>query len=304
MPRGRYPSRSHKGARGGGGGRSSKGHDRKTDTHGDDDNTSECCERLQQSLNLHEEDSGSGEEEEHGEDEDGMEEDQFGRKWPKISPPFNVSMWDLNQCDPKKCTGRKLARHGLVTILRPSQKFGGLVLDPLATQVLSPSDAEIMKQGGIAVIDCSWAKVPEKGTILNHRPHHGRLLPFFVAANTINFGKPLKLSCVEALAASMVICGYKDLAVSYLSKFKWGQTFLTMNEDFIEAYSSCSSSDQVVTAQNELLQKLRAEREANRNTIDLPPSESEESDEDSDAERDEASEKASTCKPSSSSRLS
>jgi len=192
----------------------------------------------------------------------------------------------------------------LVTILRPSQKFGGLVLDPLATQVLSPADAEIMKQGGIAVIDCSWAKVPEKGTILNHRPHHGRLLPFFVAANTINFGKPLKLSCVEALAASMVICGYKDLAVSYLSKFKWGQTFLTMNEDFIEAYSSCSSSDQVVTAQNELLQKLRAEREANRNTIDLPPSESEESDEDSDAERDEASEKASTCKPSSSSRLS
>lgn len=73
--------------------------------------------------------------------------------------------------------------------------------------MLSPSDTEIMKEGGIAVIDCSWAKVPESGTILNHRPHHGRLLPFFVAANTINFGKPLKLSCVEALAACMLICG-------------------------------------------------------------------------------------------------
>lgn len=63
------------------------------------------------------------------------------------------------------------------------------------------------------MIDCSWARIPESGNILNHRPHHGRLLPFFVAANTINFGKPLKLSCVEALAASMVICG-KNLYIT------------------------------------------------------------------------------------------
>jgi len=311
MPRSRHAPRSHGGARGGGGGkdrggggRSSKGQGRKTaSTDGDDeDHTSECCERLQQDLTLEDEDASAS-----GEDDEGMEEDQFGRKWPKICPPFHVSMWDLNQCDPKKCTGRKLARHGLVNILRPSQKFGGLVLDPLATQVLSPADSEIMKQGGIAVIDCSWAKIPEKGTILNHRPHHGRLLPFFVAANTINFGKPFKLSCVEALAASMVICGYKDLAVSYLSKFKWGPTFLTMNEDFIEAYSNCSSSDQVVTAQNELLEKLRAEREADRDKIDLPPSESEEESEESDAEKKdeaEALEKTSICKPSSSSSTS
>jgi pre-rRNA-processing protein TSR3 len=73
--------------------------------------------------------------------------------------------------------------------------------------VLSPADTEIMAAGGIAVIDCSWAKVPESGTILKHKPQNGRLLPFLVAANTINFGKPMKLSCVEAIAASMAICG-------------------------------------------------------------------------------------------------
>ncbi len=71
---------------------------------------------------------------------------------------------------------------------------------------MSPADTEIMEQSGLAVIDCSWAQVPESGTILRHRPQHGRLLPFLVAANNVNFGRPMKLSCVEAIAASMAIC--------------------------------------------------------------------------------------------------
>ncbi|XP_045493579.1 18S rRNA aminocarboxypropyltransferase [Colias croceus] len=173
---------------------------------------------------------------------------------------FAVSMWDLNHCDPKKCSGRKLLRHNLIKNLKLGQRFQGLVLSPVGTQCVSPNDKDIIEKFGLAVIDCSWAKIDETPFSRMKSPHP-RLLPFLVAANPINYGKPYQLSCVEALAAAMFITGHKREAKFYLSKFSWGHSFLELNSEALEAYALCTDSKSVLEAQTKYLQDVENEKD-------------------------------------------
>ncbi|XP_068208425.1 18S rRNA aminocarboxypropyltransferase [Palaemon carinicauda] len=174
------------------------------------------------------------------------------------SVTYPVAMWDLKHCDPKRCSGRKLARLGLVSNLSLGQRFGGLVLTPVGKKCVSPEDASILLSHGIAVVDCSWAKIEE--TPFNRmKAAYPRLLPYLVACNPVNYGRPCKLSCVEAYAATMYICGEKAAAMLYLSKFKWGKTFISVNKEILDKYSDCSNSTAVVEVQNKYLQELEEE---------------------------------------------
>lgn len=193
--------------------------------------------------------------------------------------PFRLAMWDVGQCDPKRCTGRKLSRFDMIETLKLGSRFSGIILSPMGTKCVSPEDKELIDQHGIAVIDCSWAKL-DQTPFSKMKGNHPRLLPFFLASNNVNYGKPCQLSCAEALAAALLITGYNQESRQLLSKFKWGPSFFDINEELIDTYLKCKTSGEIITAQSEYLEKCKTDNMLNQNRIlDMPPSASEDEDE-------------------------
>ena len=76
-----------------------------------------------------------------------------------------------------------------------------------------------------------------------------------VAANTVNYGKPSKLSCAEAAAATLYICGRVDAAKKVLSEFGWGMEFITLNEELLELYRTAEDAADVIRRQNDWLEQ-------------------------------------------------
>jgi pre-rRNA-processing protein TSR3 len=151
-----------------------------------------------------------------------------------------------NSCDPRKCTVKKLERAGFLKIFSRISQIprNTLLLDPTAEQALSPADRFVRS---ITVLDCSW-EVLDTGAVRSWRIR--RALPFLMAANPVNFGKPCKLSSVEALAAALFIVGEKERAAELLSKVNWGIRFLEVNEEPLRLYAGAKDSTEVVKIQN------------------------------------------------------
>lgn len=227
------------------------------------------------------------EEEEEGSDESASgeeEEDSRSSCSDEEAPslPFRLIMYDFNQCDPKRCSGRKLHRMGLIEEVRLGARFPGLVLSPTGTLTLSPSDREFIEKNGLGVVDCSWKEVERTPLHKVRAPEH-RLLPYLVAANSVNYGKPCHLNCAEALAAGLYICGWPEGAQKLMEKFTWGPHFIDLNRELLDQYAACSNSDEVIACQAKHLATIDQEAiDVKNREIDLPPSGS-----DSDEEDDE-----------------
>eukprot|EP00798_Chlamydomonas_sp_ICE-L_P027162 gene27162-2401_t len=196
--------------------------------------------------------------------------------------PLKLAMWDLGQCDRKRCTGTRLVHQGVVKELRLGVTFPGVILSPAGQRCVSNEDADLIRSKGLAVVDCSWNRLDD-----------------------VPFGKPCKLSCAEAFAAALYICGLKDEAVQILSRFKWGHSFLTTNQELLELYSKCPTANDVIIAQNEYLSSAgpelskeekrqvrvaAAEDMQRRMNRELPPSDSDSEYEEEEEEEEEGEE--------------
>ena len=150
-----------------------------------------------------------------------------------------------NSCDPRKCTVKKLEKAGFLKIFNKISQIprNTLLLDPTADQALSPADKYVKS---ITVLDCSWV-VLDTGKVRSWRIR--RALPFLIAANPVNFGKPCVLSSVEALAAALYIIGEEDRATELLSKVSWGIRFLEVNKEPLYLYRNAKDSIEVIKIQ-------------------------------------------------------
>jgi pre-rRNA-processing protein TSR3 len=155
----------------------------------------------------------------------------------------------LKQDDPRKCTAAKMARHRLARpIFRVRQiPQRSIVLNPFASQVLLPRDRSLARENGLVVVDCSWEKV-QAAFVIRMRGE-GRRLPTLLAANPVNYARPHKLSSVEALAAALIVMGFRESATKLLSLYKWGESFLTLNDEPLRSYSLASDGRAMMEAE-------------------------------------------------------
>ncbi|KAH7906770.1 DUF367-domain-containing protein [Hygrophoropsis aurantiaca] len=183
----------------------------------------------------------------------------------KISVP--VAMWDFDHCDPRRCSGKKLARLGLIKELRVGTRFRGIVVSPKGTVVISPADREIVSKDGVAVVECSWARLDDIPFSKIASPNE-RLLPYLLATNPTNYGKPWRLNCVEAIAATFYITGFDEYAECLLGAFGWGASFWKVNSPYLERYRTCKSAEEVSAMQDTIIEELEASYTASRKERD------------------------------------
>jgi pre-rRNA-processing protein TSR3 len=159
--------------------------------------------------------------------------------------------------------------------IRLGKQWGGVVMSPRGENCVSAEDTSLIKAKGLAVIDCSWNRIDEV-PFSKTRGVAPRLLPWLLAANPVNYGKPCKLSCAEALAGALYICGLREASEVVLSQFSWGHSFFELNSELLDRYAACKTAQEVIAAQQDYLENITRHPTGalEQDYYDLPASES------------------------------
>jgi pre-rRNA-processing protein TSR3 len=167
---------------------------------------------------------------------------------------MNLFVYHANEDDPKKCSARKLHKFGFVKIetkIRKTPK-DAILLNPFAEKSLSKEDLGPAEKNGILAVDCSWENAEKSFDILDKRCN-SRALPYIIAANPVNYGKPFKLTTLEAFAAALYILGDAKKSEEMLNLYKWGPTFLILNREPLEDYRRAENSAEIIKIMKQYL---------------------------------------------------
>lgn len=171
-----------------------------------------------------------------------------------MTKKISLFIYHADEDDPKKCSARKLERKGYAVIETNIYKTPKktILLNPFAEKSISKEDYQIAKNNGILAVDCSWKNAEKNFDFLDKR-NYSRALPYVIAANPVNYGKPFKLSTLEAFSAALYILGEKKNSEEILQLYKWSPHFITLNKNPLEDYSNAENSIQIVKIMKEYI---------------------------------------------------
>jgi len=165
------------------------------------------------------------------------------------------AIW-LAQDDPKKNTAVLASKRKDIILHKRLNTLPkkGILLEPLSGKVLGPEDHELLlvRHGHLVGLDCSWAQIEKSvGLVTKTTRLLPRMLPLLLAANPVNWGKPSKLTTMEAVAASLFLIGCREQATQVLGAFRWGARFFELNREPLEAYAKANTSEELIQLQFE-----------------------------------------------------
>lgn len=164
-----------------------------------------------------------------------------------MNEKIKLIIYHADEDDPKKCTAKKLCRFGFADIITNIKKTPrkSILLNPFAKKSISKEDLIIAQDRGLLAVDCSWENAEKSFDFLNKRCAP-RALPFLVAVNPVNYGKPFKLTTLEAFSASLYILGNVAQSKEILNIYNWSPQFLELNKEPLEDYRKAKNSSEII----------------------------------------------------------